>query len=160
MKTPALAIGWTIWRRHRWGLIATAACVAITAAASAGVRAFCDPGDALQMCAMLVMPLFACALYLASVFAHGFDTDLVTAGTAFPSRMFTLPVRTGALAGWPMAYGAAALALLWLVIAGLILRPAGLDVPLWWPALMAAAVLVWMQAARCGGRSACRGSGS
>jgi len=146
MKTPALAIGWTIWRRHRWGLIATAACVAIAVAASAGVRACRDPGDALQLCGMLVMPLFACALYLASVFAHGFDTDLVTAGTAFPSRMFTLPVPTGALVGWPIAYGAAALALLWLVIAGLILRPAGLDVPLWWPAVMVAAVLAWMQA--------------
>ena len=146
MKTPALAIGWTIWRRHRWGLIATAACVALAVAASAVARAFLDPGDALHLCGMLVMPLFACALYLASVFAHGFDTDLVTAGTAFPSRMFTLPVRTGALAGWPMAYGAAALALLWLVIAGLVLRPAGLDVPLWWPAVMVAAVLAWMQA--------------
>ena len=39
MKTPALAIGWTIWRRHRWGLIATAACVALAVAASAVARA-------------------------------------------------------------------------------------------------------------------------
>ena len=60
--------------------------------------------------------------------------------------MFTLPVRTGALAGWPMAYGAMAFVGLWLVTAGLIFRPAGLDVPLWWPALLAAAVLAWVQA--------------
>ena len=34
MKTPAFAIGWTIWRRHRWGLIATVACVAIVVVAA------------------------------------------------------------------------------------------------------------------------------
>jgi hypothetical protein len=146
MKAPALAIGWTIWRRHRWGLTATAGCMAAVVAASTVARAVLDPADALQACGIAVAPLTACALYLAAVFAHGFETDLVTAGTAFPARMFTLPVRTTALAGWPMAYGAAALALLWLVAAGLILRPAGLDAPLWWPALMAAAVLAWVQA--------------
>ena len=52
---------------------------------------------------MAIIPLVLCALYLAAVFAHGFDTDLATAGTAFPARMFTLPVQTGALAGWPLA---------------------------------------------------------
>ena len=109
MKTPALAIGWTIWRRHRWGLSATAACVAAVVGASAVARAVLDPGDALQACGIAITPLAVCALYLAGVFAYGFDTDLATAGTAFPSRMFTLPVRTGALAGWPMAYGAGAL---------------------------------------------------
>jgi hypothetical protein len=146
MKTPALAIGWTIWRRHRWGLAAVAASVAITVGASAVARTCLEPGKALQMTAIALTPLFACALYLAAVFSHGFESDLVTAGTAFPARMFTLPVRTIALAGWPMAYGATALALLWLITAGLIFRPAGLDVPLWWPALMLAAVLAWMQA--------------
>ena len=117
MKTPALAIGWTIWRRHRWGLSATAACVTAVVAASSVARATLDPGDALQTCAMIVTPLAVCALYLAAVFAFGFDTDLATAGTAFPSRMFALPVRTGALAGWPMVFGTAAVALLWLVTA-------------------------------------------
>ena len=34
MKTPALAIGWTIWRRHRWGLSATAACVSAAVGAT------------------------------------------------------------------------------------------------------------------------------
>jgi hypothetical protein len=146
MKTPALAIAWTIWRRHRWGLTATVACLAVAVGASALARAFLDSGNALETCAMLVGPLAVCALYLVAVFAFGFDSDLAAAGTAFPSRMFTLPVQTDALAGWPMAYGAAAVALLWLTTAGLIFRPAGLDVPLWWPALLAAAELAWLQA--------------
>jgi hypothetical protein len=146
MKTPALAIGWTIWRRHRWGLTATAACVVAVVAAGTAARMLLDPGDSLQVCGMIVLPLTVCALYLAAVFAYGYDTDLATAGTAFPSRMFTLPVRTAALAGWPMAFGAMAVGLLWLIAAGMILRPAGLDVPLWWPALLFATVLAWVQA--------------
>ncbi|HKB04157.1 MAG TPA: hypothetical protein VKD90_18180, partial [Gemmataceae bacterium] len=117
MKTPALAVGWTIWRRHRLGLTATAACLIVAVGVSALARAFLDPGNALETCAMLVSPLAVCGLYLAGVFAFGFDTDLAAVGTAFPSRMFTLPVRTGALAGWPMAYGAVAVGLLWLTTA-------------------------------------------
>jgi hypothetical protein len=146
MKTPALAIGWTIWRRHRWGLSAAAVCVVVVVLACSVGRAVLGPGEALQLCGEAAVPLAVCALYLVAVFAYGFDSDLATAGTAFPSRMFTLPVRTAALAGWPMAYGAAAVGSLWLITASLIFRPAGLDVPLWWPALLAAAQLAWMQA--------------
>jgi hypothetical protein len=146
MKTPALAIGWTIWCRHRGGLSATAICVVLVVVACAVSRATLGPGEALQACGEAAVPLAVCALYLVAVFAYGFDSDLATAGTAFPSRMFTLPVRTAALAGWPMAYGAAAVGSLWLITASLIFRPAGLDVPLWWPALLAAAQLAWMQA--------------
>src|SRR5262245_637863 len=145
MKTPALAIGWTIWRRHRVGLTATAFCVFLAVVACAVVRATLGPGEAIQACGEAVIPLAVCALYLAAVFAFGFDCDLATAGTAFPSRMFTLPVRTAALAGWPMAFGALAVGSLWLITASLILRPAGLDVPLWWPALLTGADLAWRQ---------------
>jgi hypothetical protein len=147
MKTPALAIGWTIWRRHRWGLGAVGAATALVIGAAAAARAMLDPGEALQACAMIVMPFaIGAPLYLAAVFSFGFDTDVASSGTSFPARMFTLPVRTGALAGWPLIYGAAILGLLWLVIAGLIFRPAGMDVPLGWPVLLVAAQLAWIQA--------------
>jgi hypothetical protein len=146
MMTPALAIGWTIWRRHRWGLVAASGCVAVTVIVSAIIRAVLDPVEAMQACAMVIIPLVAVAMYFAGVFAYGFDIDVAANGTAFPGRMFTLPVRTGALAGWPMAFGGAAVGLLWVVTAGLILRPAGLDAPVWWPALVAAAQLTWVQA--------------
>src|SRR5205823_14801920 len=64
----------------------------------------------------------------------------------YPSRSFTLPLRTVTLAGWPMALGATAGALLWLAVAGLALRPGGLPVPLLWPAVFVAALLAWVQA--------------
>jgi hypothetical protein len=145
MMTPALAIAWTIWRRHRWGLLAASGCVAATVIGSAVIRAALDPPEALQACAITIIPLAAVAMYLAGVFAYGFDIDVAATGTAFPGRMFTLPVRTVALAGWPMAFGGAAVGLLWVVTAGLILRPAGLDAPVWWPALVLAAELTWVQ---------------
>jgi hypothetical protein len=147
MNTPALAIGWTIWRRHRWGLGTVGAGTAIVIGAGATARAMLDPGEALQACAMIVMPFaIGAPLYLAAVFSFGFDSDVASSGTAFPARMFTLPVRTGALAGWPLVYGAAILGLIWLAIAGLVFRPAGLDVPLAWPVLLVAAQLAWIQA--------------
>lgn len=60
--------------------------------------------------------------------------------------MFTLPVSTAALAGWPMLYGATTMAGLWVVAASLALRPSGVPAPLVWPALFAAALVAWLQA--------------
>jgi hypothetical protein len=60
--------------------------------------------------------------------------------------MFTLPVSTSALAGWPMLYGTAAMAVLWLATRLFALWPTGVDVPLIWPALLAASLLSWTQA--------------
>jgi hypothetical protein len=43
--------------------------------------------------------------------------------TGFPSRLFTLPVRTIWLLTWPMLYGATMVVLIYLAWAGLVLRP-------------------------------------
>src|SRR2546430_11508394 len=60
--------------------------------------------------------------------------------------MFALPVRTAALVGWPMLYGTAAVAILWLVTALSARWPWGIELPLIWPALLAAVFLAWTQA--------------
>jgi hypothetical protein len=60
--------------------------------------------------------------------------------------MFTLPVTTGALAGWPLLYGTATMALLWLAMRFLAVWPSGIEVPIFWPALLAASLLAWAQA--------------
>ena len=59
--------------------------------------------------------------------------------------MFTLPVSTAALAGWPMLYGTTTLAGLWVAAALIALRPSGVPAPLIWPALFAAAFIAWLQ---------------
>ena len=52
--------------------------------------------------------------YFLAVFSFGLSGDLAARQSIYPARMFTLPVTTAALAGWPMLYGTAAMASLWL----------------------------------------------
>jgi hypothetical protein len=146
MSSPSLAVGWSIWQRHRRGLIATPALFAAAALLTALAHSWLDADAAPQVSAFAWGALVIAACYLAAVFSYGFDADLATAGTCFPARMFTLPVRTVQLSGWPMLGGVAFLGLLWLGTAGLILCPWGYVPPLVWPALLGAAMLVWSQA--------------
>jgi hypothetical protein len=141
MTSPALAIGGMLVRRHRWGLAAVAGPLALAVAATAVV-----PAAMAEVVGLAWVLLMIGVCYLVAVFAFGFDTDVAGAGSCYPGRMFTLPVRTAALAGWPIVFGAATLAGLWLAAAGLLFRPWGYDTPLAWPALMVAAQFVWVQA--------------
>ena len=85
-------------------------------------------------------------MYFLAVFSFGFAGDLAGRRSIYPARMFTLPVTSGALAGWPMLYGTAAMAILWLATRFLAVWPSGLDAPLIWPAMFAAVILAWTQA--------------
>ena len=85
-------------------------------------------------------------MYFLAVFSFGFAGDLAGRQSIYPARIFTLPVTSGALAGWPMLYGTAAMAILWLATRFLAVWPSGLEVPLFWPALLAAVFLAWVQA--------------
>ena len=151
MLPPSLAIGWTLWRRHRWGLLLLLGYLfaAGTVAALLPV-AHLTPYVVNVVFAALISPLYLLVVYLVAVLCKGFDADLNAPGSCFPPGMLTLPVRTGALAGWHLAYGAAAAGMLWLAAAWFILRPWlglwGLTVPLWWPAVLAAALVAWVQA--------------
>jgi hypothetical protein len=148
LRTPAAAIAWEFRQRHRWGLIAVAA----TVLAVAGVKlAVLKTQTNLQFneltFALLVpVPLAATFLYLLAIFTFGIAGDLAARELMYPPRMFTLPVSSAALAGWPMLYGGLSMALLWggLRMAGLF--PPDVDVPKFWPALFAASLLAWMQA--------------
>src|SRR5439155_1448241 len=82
--------------------------------------------------------------YLIAIFAHGEQADMMARESGYPRRAFTLPVPTAALVGWPMALGIAAVAGFCLVMIGLVLRLAGLAVPVLWPAALAAA-LAWLE---------------
>jgi hypothetical protein len=146
MMSPPVVIAWTLWRRHRWGLSAAAATTAVVLIVAALVRSTLSPGEALARSAIGFMPLLIIAFYVIAVFSYGFDMDVAGGGSCFPARQFTLPLRTADLAGWPIIYGAVAVGGLWLAAAGLLFRPAGLDIPLVWPAILAAAQVAWIQA--------------
>src|SRR6266540_4075354 len=70
--------------------------------------------DSGRFAALVSVPLTATFVYLLAVFSFGFTGDLAARHSMYPARMFTLPVTNAALVGWPMLYGTAAMAILWL----------------------------------------------
>src|SRR5438874_708309 len=148
MQSPALAIAWEFRRRHRWGLIAVAGYLF----AVATIRfLILEPGepvlvDSVRFAAVVSVPLTTTFVYLLAVFSFGFAGDLAARHSIYPARMFTLPVTNAALVGWPMLYGTAAMAILWLAARLFAVWPSGIEIPLIWPALLAAALLAWTQA--------------
>lgn len=149
MRSPALAIAWEFRQRHRWGLIAIAGHLLVLATIKLlilgpGQRVNFD--DAQSFALVVMVPLSATFMYFLAVFSFGLSGDLASRQSMYPARMFTLPVTTAALAGWPMLYGTAAMASLWLATRLFALWPSGIDVPVYWPALLTASLLAWTQA--------------
>src|SRR2546426_6262904 len=97
--------------------------------------------DSLRFAAVASVPLTTTFVYLLAVFSFGFAGDLAARQSIYPARMFTLPVTTAALAGWPMLYGTAATAILWLAARLLAGWPSGTEIPGMWPALLGATPL-------------------
>src|SRR5438874_1023590 len=149
MRSPALAIGWEFRRRHLWALIAMAGYLLALAAIK---LLFLGPMEPIRLdppdgrAAVVITPLTATYFYLLAAFSFGLAGDLAARPSIYPARMFALPLRTAALVGWPMLYGTAAVAILWLVTALSARWPWGIELPLIWPALLAAVFLAWTQA--------------
>jgi hypothetical protein len=102
--------------------------------------------DAQGFAIVVVVPLTATFVYCLALFTFGLSGDLAARQSMYPARMFTLPVTTAALADWPMLYGSAVMAILWLATRLFAVWPSGFDVPVIWPALLAAALVAWTQA--------------
>ena len=149
MRSPALAIAWEFRQRHRWGLIAVAGYLLVVAIMKFLIL---EPGqlvnldDGESFAAVVAAPLTATFTYLLAVFSFGLAGDLAARQSIYPARLFTLPVTTAALAGWPMLYGTAVMAILWLATRLLSVWPSHMNVPIIWPALLAASLLAWTQA--------------
>ena len=113
MRSSGAAFAWEFARRHRWGFLAV---VSYPLALAAIRLLFVDmlpiDFDELSFALFLVVPGSLTIMYLLAVFTFGFSGDLTARPSLYPSRTFTLPVTSWALAGWPMLYGAAALAIL------------------------------------------------
>ncbi len=156
MRSPASAIAWQLYGRHRWGLAAIGAYLALVVflVHSGVVEAFAAhfapaapaPVVSLLFGAMSTLPLVTALTYLLGVFCQGFQSDLIAPGSSYPTWMFRLPVPTRTLVLWPMLYGVVTLGLGWATVALLILQPCGLAVPVGWPTLLLAALLTWLQA--------------
>ena len=126
--------------------------LAVYALGFAAVRLFIlGPGEPLTLdppngiAGAVLVPLSAAFMYFLAVFTFGLGGDMAARRSPFPARMFTLPLTTPSLVGWPMLFGGAAMASLWLVTAPLVRWSWGLDLPLIWPALLGAVFLAWTQ---------------
>src|SRR3982750_629115 len=116
MRSPARAIGWEFLRWHRWGLICG---VGFWLGVPTIRYLILDPNDSIlvdsgRFAALVSVPLTTTFVYLLAVFSYGFGGDLAARRSMYPARMFTLPVTNAALVAWPMLYGTAAMAMLWL----------------------------------------------
>ena len=149
IRSHAAAVAWAFRRRHRWGLIAVACYLLALATFKLLILEQGQPvilDDEQTFAFAVIVPSATAFMYFLAVFSFGFAGDLAGRHSIYPARMFTLPVTSGALAGWPMLYGTIAVAILWLATRFLAVWPSGLDVPLFWPAIMAAVFLAWTQA--------------
>src|SRR6266699_1097094 len=149
MRSAAVAIAWEFRQRHRWGLIALAGYLLVLAAIKLRILGSGQPVhvETPERFAVVVMvPLTATFMYFLAVFSFGLAGDLAARQSMYPVRLFALPVTTAALAGWPMLYGTAAIAILWFAARFLAVLPSGVHVPMIWPALLAASLLAWTQA--------------
>jgi hypothetical protein len=149
MRSHAAAIAWEFRQRHRWGLMALTGYLLVLATIrllilGGGQRVNFDNTESFAL--VVVVPLTSTFMYFLAVFSFGLAGDLAARQSMYPARMFTLPVTTAALAGWPMLDGMAAMMILWLATRFLSVWPSGVEVPVIWPALLAAALLAWTQA--------------
>lgn len=148
MRSPAAAVAWEFRQRHRWGLISVIGYLFVLAVIKLLIV---GPGQRVDLdeesfALVAVVPMTATFLYFMAVFSFGLAGDIAARQSIYPARMFALPVTTGALTGWPMLYGAAAMAMLWLATRFLGVWPSRFDIPVVWPALLAASLLAWTQA--------------
>lgn len=144
MRSPAVATAWELWRPHRWPLTGGLVYFAVVS-----ILCHVMPRNLYyDEAAIILWASFAvlAPLYLLAMFTYAPMSDLESSESLFPKRRFTLPIKTSALVGWPMLYGTVTIVVVWLAMAGLILRPRGLDVPVGRLGLTFAAALAWLQA--------------
>jgi hypothetical protein len=146
MHSPALAIGWQLWRRHRWGACAAlAGLLGLIALSNLQlVRPEWRSGTVMRpLGALAILSIFVYAL---GVFSLAFEVQMAERQSGYPARSFVLPVRTRTLVAWPMLYGIVTVGLVWVIYARFVLQPDGIAAPLLWPAFLMAAFLAWTQA--------------
>jgi hypothetical protein len=143
MHSPTRAIAWQLWARHRVWIISGLAYFLLAAICC---HALPHTPPYLNIRQAIAFPLILVPLGLMIIFVFGTNVDVAARESTFPSKMFTLPVRTSLLVLWPMVFGTLTMILSSVAISWLVLRPSGINLPLWWPSFFVAILLVWLQA--------------
>src|SRR5262245_32573568 len=148
MSWRARAMLWQMCWPHRFGLIAGGAYLVLAAVFVQLLPAILrrtplSEENIPDVAQHLVIPSQFIFLHLIAIFVLASAT-LKESG--YPARMFVLPMPAWELAAWPMLWGCGALALVWFVVAGVILRPAGVAAAFLWPAAALSVSLAVLQA--------------
>lgn len=149
MRSHAAAFAWEFRRRHLWGLIAVTGYILALAAFRLVMLARGQPvalDDEQTFAFAVIVPSGSAFTYFLGAFSFGFAGNLAGRQSIYPARLFTLPVTTGALAGWPMLFGAAAMAIFWTATRLFAMWPSSFEAPVIWPAVLAVVFLAWVQA--------------
>lgn len=144
--SPAIAIAYTQWCRHRRSLIAAIVIFSLTSAVCPIVGSLVDGQFLGMLAALSTIPLVA--VFGLAMNSLLFVDEAGSLSSGYVKAMFTLPVRSRTLVIWPMAYGSLATAVLWVATATAmsIFWPLGFRPPLALPALACAALMAWLQA--------------
>lgn len=136
---PATTFGWLVWRRARIAALFTFGSVLLTAAiANSPFAVYALPFGAVYFGLALIALLGTLAL------ADG--ADIAGIDSAYPRYLFLLPLRSGALALWPMLFGSIGVATAWIGFAMIALAPRYGLVTVYLPASGLVAMLLSTQA--------------
>src|SRR5262249_40085992 len=110
MHSPALALGWQLWRQHhRLLYVVLAWLVGILALGRLLHLLHLDVRYEWMILGWVaIVPATIVYAYALVVFTYGLEMDVVARASGFPVAMFTLPLRTATLVFWPMVFGTAA----------------------------------------------------
>lgn len=142
MKGAAWALSWEIVARFRcvyaWGAAYFAvACVVVAVLP----EVWLSP----ELGWLLAVPMLLVAMAVFGALDGG-GGDVRLSRSAYPRRLFTLPVSSFTLATVPFVVTMVLLASLWFAVVPGLLRPCGVNVPLVLPALAVTSAVAWMQA--------------
>ncbi len=141
MRSPALALTWEIWARHRW----------LNALTGAYLLFICHWGLLLPMpeglAGGLMVPLVVGGLLVIGSAAHGGqDSRLEAATSGLPMRLLVLPVPARTLAGIVFLWVTLPVFLTALLYTRCVILPIVGDAPLFWPGLLMATLAAWLVA--------------
>ncbi len=141
--SSGLAIGWSLWAKNRGLFLAFGLYLVVASVAAQWLPVREYP----VVATLLMIPTAPLVTMFVVIFTM---PEIVPTSKSrregFPARMFTLPITTAGLVGWPMLWGSATVVLTWFALAGLVLRPCGFDAPLLLPAASLVAALAFFQA--------------
>lgn len=141
-RAAARGIGYQLWLKSRLAVVAVFA-TAVVLRAALHLAAASDTARVV-VAFIGMLPIGFALTFLVGIFSYSGDLSRQESG--FPRHMFVLPVSARVLALSPLLAGAMCLSAIWIGVAQFVLKPAGLPVPVLWPAVMLTAFLVWIQA--------------